>query len=503
MFRDHYKPVLQRKIPPFVLALLLILTVTTATAAAQDNDTADSLTAAEQERASVVKAALQEAYAEHQIADDYVSSAYQTGADTGDLDQRLGSLQSRLKEGLELLEEKKFDEAEAAAEEVISGAREVQEEAESRGQTTRISDAIDRIGKEAETERGKALVEEAREANQNGDTATVQHRLKLAQQVEQVHDLRTYLDDVSGRTDADLSSFTNRLDSMEEQIEQGSDRRNALSFLARDLRTAVKAVEAVEEAERAVETGGTDASREQLNRARELLDQGNYGRAMNLAYRVTGPTEDQTTRQEEQSEQGFLQRILAVLLSIFSPTSSPEDLSLPEPGRLAAQNVEVDYEPPTSSRVRAIEFDGLSGELPSDRVYESAPARVVTRNQPVRTVAPTPVPKAVHFFLETDDPVPCGTTCRQVTATIHNNGNIDAHNVKVTSTITTGGTVIWEGKESIGTLTPGQIYTTTRTIEVGYWDALKIKQNGGTVTIKTVVTSDEKTIELSEERKIA
>lgn len=86
---------------------------------------------------------------------------------------------------------------------------------------------------------------------------------------------------------------------------------------------------------------------------------------------------------------------------------------------------------------------------------------------------------------------PCGSTCRDVTAKLHNEGAVDLTNVEVYTTIYAGDQIVWVDAERVGTITAGDTYTTTKRVRVAAGDVLKIHSNGGAVTVKTVLEFDQ------------
>jgi hypothetical protein len=111
------------------------------------------------------------------------------------------------------------------------------------------------------------------------------------------------------------------------------------------------------------------------------------------------------------------------------------------------------------------------------------------------------------YTLVVDDVEPCGQTCRDVTSTLTNEQSTDATDVTVYTRIYAGngtdGDVVWEGKEPVGDLDAGESYTATRRIELSLWDANKVREHDGWVTIKTAVRSDERTDTFSQRRDVA
>ena len=84
----------------------------------------------------------------------------------------------------------------------------------------------------------------------------------------------------------------------------------------------------------------------------------------------------------------------------------------------------------------------------------------------------------------------CGQTCRDVTVRLTNQGAETATGVTAKSRIFADGDRIWSGTENIGTMSPGESVTRTKRVKLGMFDAMKVKQNNGYVTIKTTVTWD-------------
>ncbi|XGI83546.1 hypothetical protein ACEU6E_09790 [Halorutilales archaeon Cl-col2-1] len=110
---------------------------------------------------------------------------------------------------------------------------------------------------------------------------------------------------------------------------------------------------------------------------------------------------------------------------------------------------------------------------------------------------------SVGFRIETVSIESCGTTCRDVTSTLYNTGDADAHNVEVSTKIYSGGDLIWEGSKRIGDLEAGESYTQTQEVDVGFGGGMKIRSNDGLITIETKIESDEKTVVFTEERDVA
>lgn len=106
------------------------------------------------------------------------------------------------------------------------------------------------------------------------------------------------------------------------------------------------------------------------------------------------------------------------------------------------------------------------------------------------TTTKIPSTDGPSFAFVIDEIVECGTTCREVTATLTNNGTVTATDISVTVTLVVDDDSIWQGTESVGTLEPGESVTTIETVDVGIGGAAAIKANDGYVVIETVVDWD-------------
>ena len=101
----------------------------------------------------------------------------------------------------------------------------------------------------------------------------------------------------------------------------------------------------------------------------------------------------------------------------------------------------------------------------------------------------------------------CGRTCRDVTSTLANQQNSTAEDVTVYTRIYTGnstdGDVVWEGSEDVGTLEAEGSYTTTRRVDLSFGDAYAIERADGWITVRTTVETADRTVTLSDQRKVA
>ena len=116
---------------------------------------------------------------------------------------------------------------------------------------------------------------------------------------------------------------------------------------------------------------------------------------------------------------------------------------------------------------------------------------------------------APPFSLTIDEVDECGQTCRDVTATLHNDQTDTANRVIVSIAIYAGedstdeDDLVWEGSVDVGTLEAGASYTTTERVELSYWDSLAVSRNDGWITIHTTVESDERTVTFRDSEQVA
>ncbi|WP_435098628.1 hypothetical protein [Halarchaeum sp. P4] len=97
----------------------------------------------------------------------------------------------------------------------------------------------------------------------------------------------------------------------------------------------------------------------------------------------------------------------------------------------------------------------------------------------------------------------CGTTCRDVHVVLANTGERNASNVSVSVVITTGGDQIWQNTQQVGRLAAGASTNRTAHVELSYFQAAKVKGNGGKITIHTTVSSSLGTYSFTQNRDVA
>ena len=97
----------------------------------------------------------------------------------------------------------------------------------------------------------------------------------------------------------------------------------------------------------------------------------------------------------------------------------------------------------------------------------------------------------------------CGTTCRNVTARLTNEGSEPRENVRVTTVLYADGQRLWSGNETVGRLAAGETHTSTRRVRLGLGEAASIQGNDGYVTIVTLVRTDDTVVRFEDRRKVA
>lgn len=112
------------------------------------------------------------------------------------------------------------------------------------------------------------------------------------------------------------------------------------------------------------------------------------------------------------------------------------------------------------------------------------------------------------FTIEVASIEECGKTCRDVTLRVTNERNATATGVSVDACIYAGkrdddGDQLWHGRDTLGSLAPGESVTVERRVELGYVDAAKIKNNDGWVTVRTTVTGDDAEATFVSEEQVA
>lgn len=113
------------------------------------------------------------------------------------------------------------------------------------------------------------------------------------------------------------------------------------------------------------------------------------------------------------------------------------------------------------------------------------------------------------FSFGVDEVEACGRTCRDVTATLHNEraepaSDVTAHiRIYAGEDATDSGDAVWEETVDVGTLEANASTTTTERIDLSLREALAVERRGGWITIRTTVESAEATVTFRESRQVA
>lgn len=136
-------------------------------------------------------------------------------------------------------------------------------------------------------------------------------------------------------------------------------------------------------------------------------------------------------------------------------------------------------------------------DTPDERAVSTpAPTSAPTTSPAAGPAAPRP------YSLRIDAIESCGTTCRDVTATLANQADESRRNVTVVTRIYADGDLLWTESERVGTLTSGETHTATARVELSLTDALAVEGNDGYVTVERTVRSDDGTAVLTRRRQV-
>lgn len=148
---------------------------------------------------------------------------------------------------------------------------------------------------------------------------------------------------------------------------------------------------------------------------------------------------------------------------------------------------------------------GSSGDSLSEFPTETAPDGDGTADGQTADGESADLPP---FTFAIDSIEECGTTCRDVTATLTNNQNETATGVTVYTRVFAGedntdeADLVWEGKNEVGTLEAGGSHTTSERIELSLQEARAIENENGWVSIVTTVQSDDRTVTFRDSEQV-
>lgn len=144
----------------------------------------------------------------------------------------------------------------------------------------------------------------------------------------------------------------------------------------------------------------------------------------------------------------------------------------------------------------------VAADTTASATGHGGPPASTTQNAPAATDGAANQSDDRQFGFRIQDTSDCGFTCRDVTITTTNMGNETAENITVSTQLTAGETVVWEGNESVAELEPGESMTVTERVRLDFVDAVQVQQNGGFMTANTTVTWDSGQEQFTERRKV-
>jgi hypothetical protein len=150
----------------------------------------------------------------------------------------------------------------------------------------------------------------------------------------------------------------------------------------------------------------------------------------------------------------------------------------------------------------ALGMGAVGGGTDAGSVSTATPAPTATP-PPTASDATTTAERAPAITMRVRSVDSCGSRCREVTVALSNEGGAAANDVRVVTTVSADGSLVWEGRSEVGHLASGETVTRTRTIEVDYLDAVNIKANDGVVRIETTVRTASGTQTFTERRDVA
>ena len=152
--------------------------------------------------------------------------------------------------------------------------------------------------------------------------------------------------------------------------------------------------------------------------------------------------------------------------------------------------------------------DADSEQFPTATSAPGAATQTAQDGDPAQATAdatPTATPTPPFGFV-IENIEECGTTCRNVTSTLTNQQDSTVEGVTVYSRIFAGqgtdGEEVWRGEEPVGTLGPGESYTTTRQVELSFQEGLAVQNEDGWITIQTTVETEGRTVTFTERRQV-
>ncbi len=437
------------------------------------------------------RANLQRAYAEYQVAVAYVNDSAEHGANASALRATLNETRADvLAARRAIVSGRNPRRANRLSAGVTEQSRRVQNRSVTLATRAVARERISQYDSRLSSEFAGTWLTRARQSAANDRFGLVERRLLLAQYAEGTAAYDDYVKRVRLRENVTLASLDRNVSALRAQVangtvprerfpqvrEEAAASRNAL----REVNHARRAIQRAEELDSFLVHADTSGARRNLTAAREALSAGRYDRATALANAARASADRERERIRERYRNGWLAGIVHSLTDAFDDLTGGEETRVAvEPPSLPQVNVtpvSVDYAPPQNVTTRPLDISDRPVSLPEA--------------EPTRTEADAPK-EEVDFALETGEPTSCGLTCREVSATLTNTGNADAHDVTATMTIYSGGQKLQTETHRVGTLPAGEQVTVRKRISLSFSEANRVRQHGARIVL--VVESKEKT----------
>jgi hypothetical protein len=449
---------------------------------------------------------LQAAYDEYQIAVAYVEAAGEAGADTGRLRHRLNRSRERVRRArTAIVDDRNPEAAEDLAAEVATAAGTVQEEAVAAGRRAvargRLASARSRLS----SDRAGAVLRRAESRLDAGDTDAVASLLVRAQRAEQTAQVRAFTARVAAQEGVRLRALNASAAAVGNESDPGSADgadgnvtladRTRLASAARTARRCLHAHERAENATYAAKRAqavliGDNFSRvdAELAAARRALRTGDYEAACDAAERAReGARAIEADLRERRRDQLFVLEFDAIGPLVGS--RDRPDTTVPDLRLVTVDPVDVSFSPPAD--VRTTELN-----------VSAAPVALAVATPSAASDSPSDGAAgngSVAFAVGDVQSSECGTTCRDVSATLTNTGTATAHDVSATVEIyIRGGDRVKRFTEPVGTLAPGESHEATRRLTFGVANGLALRNNGARIVL--TIESDERDVTIERTR---
>ena len=430
-----------------------------------------------------VKPKVQSANTEYRIAVAYINAAGEIGADTSDLQINAKETSSDLKKAVTAIQNQNPKQARKLALQVNQSSHDLQQRAIEAGEKGEATSLIQSVDADLKTNASPRYLKKANIARNNGDLDRVETLLYQAQQAEQLALYQSHVEKVGGSTQLDSSLLQKEIEQRFDSINKGEevDLENLRAKVDASRKAAQQISNADVTIQRAEKKGSHAYSvpikdeKVRLDRARSAYADGNYRNAQKLATTVNESAAAEIKRANDYYEKDTIASWIfggeLFVSGLLGGDKIPAPTTFSQLKVISVDYSDISFTPPSrdSIKVERLAFDG-SVALPSVKASSE--------------------PTGVEFALTEVDPSECGSTCRDVDATIKNTGDTTAHDVVVTLHLELNGDEIKTKTVEIGSLAPGESRTETKRIKFDYYTGAKIKSNGGVQAILKI-KSDE------------